>query len=515
MALQHQVNFKPFLHNHPIPPNPFSLDTQSDMYRAYQRCVVAFDQEESKGNAKCHYIAFVACLIFYITEENVKGQKKICDDISSAECQSDEQLINLGIFYAKHLVGTFHKARTTAKSADVNHPIAQFNVDANDWIPHIDLSTKHRHKIPKREALLRDRCHCMLTGQYDPEHIGSMSLSEAELNFTKETGSSATTQLTHIFPRTLTERFDPQENSTKLQWISRVCQLIYVLWDIDARDISEADRLTGDGIHQLRNVMTLSKATHSSFDELALWCNSNERCKPNEYIVEAAYPIDMISPRTWFRTRIPEYMDQLPSRRFLKVHAVVCQAFQRSLLENVHRKGLISEDINNLPYDPNDDWPITLSSPELFNRHREALPHNPYNEQSQEEQYAAYSKCFEMGTALNQDEERELGRVLVFLILEAPNEAGRLFICREVNMCQDRGELRCLADIYVNYMVLLFHNTAKGSTFRDNYVLYPINTDEHEIQVRRQMAMLEDDVIPNANNDKFKKQGSTKRLSLA
>ncbi|PPR08222.1 hypothetical protein CVT24_001237 [Panaeolus cyanescens] len=490
MAYQDQLNFKLFDQPGCMPMNPFQIDIQPSMYNAYQRCVEAFDRETLKGNDKRHYIAFIACLLFYLTEENVTGRKAVCKDVSAAECQSDEQLINLGIFYVAHLVETFHRRKTSASSTGVYHPIHAFKGEAEDLIPFIDLSTSYQHKQTKQMALSRDRCHCLLTGQYDPEHIGSLGLSDSELLRTKHDGSSAKTNLVHIFPRTLTENFNPRKNSPKLEWIARVWHLVQRLWNIDMRDQHGADKLTGDGIHQLRNVLTLSVGIHASFDELSVWCNSNKDSKENHYFVEAIYPIDMLKIRPDFSTMNPEFVNDVPSRKFLKVHAVICQAFQHSQVGSVHYN---SKDISTISLDDLIDLPVgnvdaPLESPDPFNRLREPIPSNPFIEIGDPERYMAYNRCLNLCSSLNTDQERELelARVLIFLMLEAPCEEGCLFICKEINLCRFQDELYRLAEVYIKYMVAV----SKGSTFRDHYEPHPVNTEEYDDQMAQFMEIL-------------------------
>ncbi|KIM43725.1 hypothetical protein M413DRAFT_387497 [Hebeloma cylindrosporum] len=88
------------------------------------------------------------------------------------------------------------------------------------------------------------------------------------------------------------------------------------------------------------------------------------------------------------------------------------------------------------------------------------LPPNPYSAVTNLEWHNAYSCCLDFQNETTSVAQITRARVLGYLIIEAPIQEGRTYVCDEILRCNGNSDkLWELADLYITHLIRLCEST--------------------------------------------------------
>ncbi|KAJ7455252.1 hypothetical protein B0H11DRAFT_2287626 [Mycena galericulata] len=287
----------------PLPLNPFQR-TQSS-YSAYENIVKA--EKEAVADQNPDNIRNARIVGYTIL--NAPDPQAIVSEALANNTPSSIYI--LGEKYLNFFIKPFKKNRGSAipQPSEISTPLYEIQLRAEEAFPCTD------HKSAKRYALLRDQFKCVLTGRYDKWETNKSPGLTAKA---REEGARAlTTNCAHIFPVSISHSKPSQVDHSAAVW--RVLKMVGGLDD----DLVAS--LSGSGINQLGNVLTLALQLHDFFDTLDLWLERVE-VTTNEYRV--CYPTTGILDLDYLPKIVTLQAPtnfSLPRSELLAVHAAACR----------------------------------------------------------------------------------------------------------------------------------------------------------------------------------------------
>ncbi|KAK7034709.1 hypothetical protein VNI00_012116 [Paramarasmius palmivorus] len=160
------------------------------------------------------------------------------------------------------------------------------------------------HKEAKRQALIRDGFKCVVTGIYDRRALQIPDIKTEAKNKRHPAGTVYTECVIYISTTTV-DLIAPRKKYS--------ASVLAVL----KRFGYDVDRLNGEKVHSLFNVMTMEKNIHDAFDRLELWFEATEI--KDCYRVETVPEYDPDRPPTIMFTSTSVL--PAPSPELLALHA--------------------------------------------------------------------------------------------------------------------------------------------------------------------------------------------------
>ena len=208
------------------------------------------------------------------------------------------------------------------------------------------------------KALVRDGFRCIVTGLYD--YRLQAQNTEVKQEVTDSSVATAFTECVYIFPQSIA--MIPSVESTD------VMEFAISIWTITAylgfEDLPE--KLVGNGIHTLENVMTLEASFHIFFETLEIWfevivsglgiltprTKGLQDDQANTYTIRARDNAMLRSCRDNPVTLTSQHPDlPLPSPAFLAIRAACCRVANLSgateyieeMLDNMEDIGVLAK----------------------------------------------------------------------------------------------------------------------------------------------------------------------------
>ncbi|TFK56318.1 hypothetical protein OE88DRAFT_1658 [Heliocybe sulcata] len=229
-------------------------------------------------------------------------------------CGAQEKRIEVGAFYNKYLIKTFHsnRGRTPAPSSHSSRSSFDFRqaVIKNELESKRDEYTYPKdHWQAKKWALVRDSYRCVATKRMEvrcEEDIPAGVLPTY-------------TKCAHIFPESTNTNLD---DSKKSEYAASVWT---VLEAFGHGSIKEA--LNRKNIHHLDNILTVDPTVHIAFDQLWLWFEATG--VPNCY-------------------KTTDERLALPNPTYLRLHALCCKVAHLSGAAEYYKQ--LGDDYDTLPH---------------------------------------------------------------------------------------------------------------------------------------------------------------------
>ncbi|KAJ3508189.1 hypothetical protein NLJ89_g5889 [Agrocybe chaxingu] len=238
------------------------------------------------------------------------GLKTVVQEISS--CTDIESFLALGQSYLDHYVRAFlcPKGRTPIPS---RHPSRPSFDRISDMIRETLQEAPENHSAAKRNALIRDRYRCVISGVIDRNSARNIQ-ELMDMLTSEENAKGDLTQCAHIFSESTNTKTLP--DSKKERYAASVWA---VMSSFGCEHIPA--ELNGAKVHRLENVMTLIPSLHEMFDTLKLWfihkAGNTYRIETpeRERVFVREYPKEIT-----FTSTMPEKLP-VPSREYLAIHA--------------------------------------------------------------------------------------------------------------------------------------------------------------------------------------------------
>ncbi|KAK0207733.1 hypothetical protein IW262DRAFT_1281698, partial [Armillaria fumosa] len=182
------------------------------------------------------------------------------------------------------------------------------------------------------QALIRDGFRCVVTASYHYDSLSEVSASAAEIKKARV----VLTECAHIVPESTYFDVSDQSSSNNLDYTTSLLAVLMCFgYDIQ--------KLNGDKVHSLFNVMTLEHNVHDLFDRLKIWFEKTD--VTNCYNVRSFEPQFFESPtQVTFTTSDNEQLP-VPSAALLALHATCARV--------AHLSG-VAEHIDKLDRDADD-----------------------------------------------------------------------------------------------------------------------------------------------------------------
>ncbi|KAN0140517.1 hypothetical protein V8E53_001726 [Lactarius tabidus] len=230
-------------------------------------------------------------------------------------CCNDHAILSaLGSTFLDCYIRPFkkYKGRTPKGSSHPSRP--SFDKTKDEMLAAIKEAPKN-HPAAKEQALIRDGYRCVVSGIYDS--IADSEDSEEKLSITKAeikaAGGKVFTECALTVPDST--YFNVTGSSDKKDYSASVLAVL-------KRFGYDVERMNGEKVHSLYNVMTMQKDAHDIFDRLELWFE--ETATPNCYKVRKPELFLPSKGEVTFPTPDPVKLP-LPSPRLLATHAACAQ----------------------------------------------------------------------------------------------------------------------------------------------------------------------------------------------
>ncbi|KAJ3837494.1 hypothetical protein F5878DRAFT_622249 [Lentinula raphanica] len=294
--------------------NPASVCLESNALGAYEICL-AFEQRAIATNKykDVMYARILGYLILHVPSDAARREMNSIIHSCSASLSREsagsssvdgcdfEKLSELGETFLLFFIRSFKKfmGRTPASSDSPSRP--SFNQDKARVQDLIDAA-KSNHEKAKIAALYRDGYKCVVTGRYDLS-APDISVEEALI-----AGGCVLTRLAHIVPDST--YFTLNDNNEKGYAASVLAVLKKSGYDVD--------KINGDTVHSLYNVMTMQGDTHDFFDCLEIYFEETDTVNCYRVI---AFNKKIQEFRTVTLTTPDPVLYPLPDPKLLALHA--------------------------------------------------------------------------------------------------------------------------------------------------------------------------------------------------
>ncbi|KAF8550034.1 hypothetical protein OG21DRAFT_1420364 [Imleria badia] len=272
----------------------------SDNLSAYNICL-DYEEELAASKDKLRYVRILGFLLLHAPNRGVRSEVTKC--ILSRKQSSD--LTDVGAFFERTVILPFKKyrGRTPKPSEPPSRP--SFEVVKAEVKVDITQASKN-HKDAKDHALIRDDWKCVVTGIIDcraPERI------IAQLD---PTTVGVYTQCAHIIPEATYFGVEPKsKENTKLDYSASILAVL-------KRFGYDINKLNGENVHSLTNVISVESNVHEAFDRLMLYFEATAikwfGLKPHPSVCKFVK----------FSTPDPENLP-VPACELLALHATCCK----------------------------------------------------------------------------------------------------------------------------------------------------------------------------------------------
>ncbi|KAH7908369.1 hypothetical protein BJ138DRAFT_1128520 [Hygrophoropsis aurantiaca] len=278
-------------------PSPVSADWTA----AYTRCL---DSEASASGSSGVQSWVLGYLLLQAPTQS--GRNSLSREINS--CLDHEKLHELCMLYINHFVRAFKAGTKSPTASPSYHPSEE----------------PTNHLNAKSKALRRDRYRCALSGSFDWTSVTTIgSVQQEYVNLPSPKPGSVPTQAAHIFPQSTNRGISGGDKHMYAAGVWAVLEHF-------CRS-SMLDRLDGDNIHRLENIITMPQHLHTLFDGLDIWLEEDQNianhyqvCALNREFLPAGFPTDVT-----FTTPDPEKLP-LPSPDLLLLHAICARVARLS-----------------------------------------------------------------------------------------------------------------------------------------------------------------------------------------
>ncbi|CUA72626.1 hypothetical protein RSOLAG22IIIB_10196 [Rhizoctonia solani] len=280
----------------PLPP-PHGLFPEDEVARtAYARLLPLEGQAELA-------IRILGQLL--IQAPSSEGRTFVANEINN--CTTDQEIVELGEARLEQLVQYFKGLRALPRLPDLY--LDDIDLYRDETRFEVSVVAPTNYLEAKKQALVRDNYRCMVSGVVDMEAVEILPWLEGELAAKQET--IGCTECCYIFPKL--EGYPDIEDSGFLHSSS-----LYTLAPLFGG--TDESGLTGTGIHDLRNTLTLDAGICSAFRDLIISLEPTGEAE-NEYKVVRTYePYGRDLPKVVrFSSTSPDL--PLPDPRLLAFHA--------------------------------------------------------------------------------------------------------------------------------------------------------------------------------------------------
>ncbi|KAH9004547.1 hypothetical protein EDB86DRAFT_3240513 [Lactarius hatsudake] len=314
-----------------------------------QEAISASDIGTTKASHESHDQKLVHIrVVGYLIREgpSLTASEFVANEVNSSEGDEDK-IDKTGERYFHHYLRAFKKSGDPTPTSPLSACEA-FETKQGMVMEMLRQADKppQDQKEAKRQALARDNFQCLVSGKYDLDMTSeNADLSAAASSFSPP--RVGVTQCAHIIPsstnKNILESRDKHEHAASF-W--------NILGCFGYEDLP--DKLKGNGIHSLDNVMTLELSVHHSFDQLKMWFEA-VKGSPNTYTIKATGPLflalckaaDCKITLTSADSRFP-----LPNPEYLEIHAACCRVahlsgageYMDKVLEDLEDTRVLSED---------------------------------------------------------------------------------------------------------------------------------------------------------------------------
>ncbi|KAJ3712859.1 hypothetical protein C8R42DRAFT_615201 [Lentinula raphanica] len=296
--------------------NPAFVCLESNALGAYEICL-AFEQRAVATNKykDVMYARILGYLILHVPSDAARrelnsiihscsaslSRLESAGSSSSVDGSDFEKLSELGETFLLFFIRSFKKfmGRTPASSDSLSRPsFNQVKARVQDLID----AAKSNHEKAKIAALYRDGYKCVVNGRYD------LSAPDISVEEALNAGGCVLTRLAHIVPDST--YFTLSDNNKK----GYAASVLAVL----KRSGYDVNKINGDTVHSLYNVMTMQRDTHEFFDCLEIYFEETDTVNCYRVI---AFDTRIQEPRTVTLTTPDPVLYPLPDPKLLALHA--------------------------------------------------------------------------------------------------------------------------------------------------------------------------------------------------
>ncbi|KAB5588025.1 HNH endonuclease [Ceratobasidium theobromae] len=313
----------------PLPSPESVFPDDPEVRNAYQRVYSLQDQQPLR-------MAILGWMLIHAPSN--QGRTQVAQDINAAT--NDEEVFKLGNYLQSFFFNHFKflaKKRTTTPSTHRSRPELEA---VRQEILNGLVSVPTSHNKAKEQALIRDNYRCMLSGTIDSRSLQTTPALRTEI-LSNPLLNAGPTQCCHILPQYITQHLTMGESKQIPPAVALVLRQFGGVMP---------DELRGEGMHHLRNIMTLENGIHISFDDLLIWLEPVEG-EEHQYEFRRELPIHQNVPDVLNFTTMHEGLS-FPDRQYLALHAACAKVVHMSgaaelidkLLEEMEDTKILSED---------------------------------------------------------------------------------------------------------------------------------------------------------------------------
>ncbi|CAE6533377.1 unnamed protein product [Rhizoctonia solani] len=280
----------------PLPPSHGLFPEDEVARTAYARLLPLEDQAELA-------IRILGQLL--IQAPSSEGRTFVANEI--CHCATDREIVELGEARLEQFVQYLKGLRALPSLPYLYRDETKFDVPTVAPKNYLDA---------KKQALVRDNYRCMLSGVVDTDAVGILPWLEGEVVAKQET--IGCTECCYIFSK-LESYID--DNDSDYLYTSGPCTLAHLYGGNDESG------LTGTGIHDLRNTLTLNPGDCAAFREFIVWLEPTGEAENQYKIVRRDPYYGRNLPKVvTFSSTSPDLT--LPDPRLLTFHAACARVLK-------------------------------------------------------------------------------------------------------------------------------------------------------------------------------------------
>ncbi|CAE6458116.1 hypothetical protein ACGC1H_006836 [Rhizoctonia solani] len=292
----------------PLPPLGNLFEGAEPVRTAYQRILPL-------QNANPIFIRVLGWMLIHAPNE--AGRADVARSINL--CQTDPQVIAVGQRYFQYFVKYFKATANKPTPTPSDHPSRPSMDVLRDEILNTIEQAPTGHTEAKARALVRDNYRCQLTGVVDGRSFVDSPQLRDEAAATPGLAVSMT-ECSHILPQYVGHNI--QDDEERRNTSASIWSIVQAYGGIPQIEVN------AEGIHHLRNIMTLRKEIHGAFDQLWIWLEPVQD-QADTYAIGRRYEgfFPDIPPTVTLTTDtgLP-----LPDRRYLALHATCAKVVHMS-----------------------------------------------------------------------------------------------------------------------------------------------------------------------------------------
>ncbi|EJD47732.1 hypothetical protein AURDEDRAFT_86599 [Auricularia subglabra TFB-10046 SS5] len=248
-------------------------------------------------------------------------------DVLRADCIPNIRA--LGQLYLERLLRAFKLSKGPILREDDNETPSSFDSLTALTDAYLSGSGSRPYAL-KRQALVRDGFRCVITGRYDRESaVASATLDQRAI---QERATQGPTNCCQILSEATIQNLNDADPAASRRR-HNAASVMGTLASFGLEDLA-ANLSDENGIHSLKNVMTMSLDSHNAYDDLYVWLEPTS--VPHQYKLRGRRWQDVatlsheIGDIIKFEVHGPDPTLALPDPRFICLHAICARVAHMS-----------------------------------------------------------------------------------------------------------------------------------------------------------------------------------------